>query len=100
MSYPVKTTLKYTQFMIPPSNAVVPQYHMHTKCLADLKHQFSGTDTLSQHEKSILYAEKEIGDLLPVEVKEQRVSNSLQSCMVGGYIAAMAFSELIMTLVL
>nr|GEX26816.1 hypothetical protein [Tanacetum cinerariifolium] len=83
---------------IPPFNVVVPQYHMHIKCLANLKHQFSGTDTLSQHEKldasmgntdapveySILYAEKEIGDLLPVEVKEQRVSNSLQSCMVGG----------------
>nr|GEX70216.1 protein kinase, catalytic domain-containing protein [Tanacetum cinerariifolium] len=57
---------------ISPSNAVIPQYHMHTKCLADLKHQ----------------------------VKEQRVSNSLQSCMVGGYIDAMAFFELIMTSVL
>nr|GEW68293.1 hypothetical protein [Tanacetum cinerariifolium] len=83
--------------------------------------QFSGTDTLSQHNKAEVtetsvrckhgkhrctcgvvytYAEKEIGDLLPVEVKEQRVSNSLQSCMVGGYIAAMAFFELIMTSVL
>nr|GEV01367.1 probable receptor-like protein kinase At4g39110 [Tanacetum cinerariifolium] len=96
----IVSTLLCGLLMIPPSNAVVPQYHMHTKCLADLKHQFSGTDTLSQHEKSILYAKKEIGGLLPVEVKEQRVSNSLQSCVVGGYIAAMTFFELIMTSVL
>nr|GEX39561.1 hypothetical protein [Tanacetum cinerariifolium] len=46
---------------MPASNAVVPQYHMHTKCLANLKHQFSGTDTLSQHEKImylVLYCQK------------------------------------------
>lgn len=44
--------------------------------------------------------EKEIDDLLPVEVKEQRVSNLLQSVMVGGCVGAMPFLKRIPTSVL
>lgn len=44
--------------------------------------------------------EKEIDDLLPVEVKEQRLSNLLQAAMVGGCVAAMPFIKKIPTSVL
>ncbi|GMI85848.1 REQUIRES HIGH BORON 1 [Hibiscus trionum] len=44
--------------------------------------------------------EKEIDDLLPVEVKEQRLSNLLQSTMVGGCVAAMPILKMIPTSVL
>ncbi|KAK9139119.1 hypothetical protein Scep_008800 [Stephania cephalantha] len=44
--------------------------------------------------------EKEIDDLLPVEVKEQRVSNLLQATMVGGCVAAMPILKMIPTSVL
>ncbi|CAN4115292.1 unnamed protein product [Withania somnifera] len=44
--------------------------------------------------------EKEIDDLLPVEVKEQRLSNLLQSSMVGGCVAAMPLLKMIPTSVL
>nr|pir hypothetical protein F14M4.1 - Arabidopsis thaliana [Arabidopsis thaliana] len=67
---------------VPPSNGVIPQSPMHTKSLATLKYQ------------------KEIDDLLPVEVKEQRVSNLLQSTMVGGCVAAMPILKMIPTSVL
>lgn len=50
--------------------------------------------------ETIFDVEKEIDDLLPVEVKEQRVSNLLQACMVGGCVAAMPFLKLIPTSVL
>lgn len=51
-------------------------------------------------DESIFDIEKEIDDLLPVEVKEQRVSNLLQSLMVGGCVAAMPFLKMIPTSVL
>lgn len=51
-------------------------------------------------DETVFDVEKEIDDLLPVEVKEQRVSNLLQSCMVGGCVAAMPFLKLIPTSVL
>lgn len=44
--------------------------------------------------------EKEIDYLLPVEVKEQRLSNLLQAIMVGGCIAAMPLIKKIPTSVL
>ncbi|XVF22029.1 hypothetical protein REPUB_Repub12eG0139200 [Reevesia pubescens] len=44
--------------------------------------------------------EKEIDDLLPVEVKEQRLSNLLQATMVGGCVAAMPILKMIPTSVL
>ncbi|BFG14856.1 hypothetical protein CerSpe_011300 [Prunus speciosa] len=44
--------------------------------------------------------EKEIDDLLPVEVKEQRLSNLLQATFVGGCVAAMPFLKMIPTSVL
>ncbi|XP_027334207.1 probable boron transporter 2 isoform X1 [Abrus precatorius] len=51
-------------------------------------------------DESIFDVKKEIDDLLPVEVKEQRVSNLLQSLMVGGCVAAMPFLKMIPTSVL
>ncbi|XP_077218679.1 putative boron transporter 2 [Tasmannia lanceolata] len=51
-------------------------------------------------DESIFDVEKEIDDLLPVEVKEQRVSNLLQATMVGGCVAAMPFLRKIPTSVL
>ncbi|KAJ8573671.1 hypothetical protein K7X08_010182 [Anisodus acutangulus] len=51
-------------------------------------------------DETIFDAEKEIDDLLPVEVKEQRVSNLLQATMVGGCVAAMPVLRMIPTSVL
>ncbi|OAY62552.1 putative boron transporter 2 [Ananas comosus] len=144
---------------IPPSNGVIPQSPMHTKCLATLKHQLlrnrlvatarqsmSQNSSLSQVysnmqdayqqmqtpliyqeqsarglkelkdstiqlassmgnidapvDESVFDIEKEIDDLLPVEVKEQRLSNLLQALMVGGCVGAMPFLKKIPTSVL
>lgn len=51
-------------------------------------------------DESVFDIEKEIDDLLPVEVKEQRLSNLLQSIMVGACIAAMPVLKKIPTAVL
>ncbi|KAK8952557.1 putative boron transporter 2 [Platanthera zijinensis] len=51
-------------------------------------------------DESVFDIEKEIDDLLPVEVKEQRVSNLLQSFMVGCCVAAMPILKKIPTSVL
>lgn len=51
-------------------------------------------------DESVFDIEKEIDDLLPVEVKEQRLSNLLQSAMVGGCVAALPFLRKIPTSVL
>lgn len=51
-------------------------------------------------DETVFDVEKEIDDLLPVEVKEQRVSNLLQAFMVGGCVAAMPFLRRIPTSVL
>ncbi|KAG2697762.1 hypothetical protein I3843_07G119900 [Carya illinoinensis] len=51
-------------------------------------------------DETVFDIEKEIDDLLPVEVKEQRVSNLLQAIMVGGCVAAMPFLKMIPTSVL
>ncbi|KAK1316189.1 putative boron transporter 2 [Acorus calamus] len=51
-------------------------------------------------DESVFDIEKEIDDLLPVEVKEQRLSNLLQALMVGGCVAAMPFLRKIPTSVL
>ncbi|KAJ3687441.1 hypothetical protein LUZ61_016605 [Rhynchospora tenuis] len=51
-------------------------------------------------DESVFDVEKEIDDLLPVEVKEQRVSNVLQAAMVGGCVAAMPLLKRIPTSVL
>ena len=51
-------------------------------------------------DESIFDVEKEIDDLIPVEVKEQRVSNLIQSLMVGGCVAAMPLLKKIPTSVL
>ncbi|XAR49737.1 hypothetical protein NMG60_11033023 [Bertholletia excelsa] len=51
-------------------------------------------------DETVFDVEKEIDDLLPVEVKEQRLSNLLQSLMVGGCVAAMPLIKKIPTSVL
>lgn len=51
-------------------------------------------------DETIFDVEKEIDDLLPVEVKEQRLSNLLQAVMVGGCVAAMPILKKIPTSVL
>ncbi|KAJ6710647.1 ANION EXCHANGE PROTEIN [Salix koriyanagi] len=51
-------------------------------------------------DETVFDIEKEIDDLLPVEVKEQRLSNLLQATMVGGCVAAMPFLKMIPTSVL
>ncbi|XP_055818017.1 probable boron transporter 2 isoform X2 [Solanum dulcamara] len=51
-------------------------------------------------DETVFDIEKEIDDLLPVEVKEQRVSNLLQATMVGGCVAAMPVLRMIPTSVL
>ncbi|KAF6138418.1 hypothetical protein GIB67_003796 [Kingdonia uniflora] len=51
-------------------------------------------------DETVFDVEKEIDDLLPVEVKEQRVSNLLQSTMVGACVAAMPVLKMIPTSVL
>ncbi|KAG1326088.1 putative GDSL esterase/lipase LIP-4 [Cocos nucifera] len=51
-------------------------------------------------DESVFDIEKEIDDLLPVEVKEQRLSNLLQSMMVAGCVAAMPLLKKIPTSVL
>lgn len=51
-------------------------------------------------DETVFDVEKEIDDLLPVEVKEQRVSNLLQATMVGGCVAAMPALRMIPTSVL
>lgn len=49
---------------------------------------------------SVFDIDKEIDDLLPVEVKEQRLSNLLQAMMVAGCVAAMPLLKKIPTSVL
>ncbi|GMI75394.1 REQUIRES HIGH BORON 2 [Hibiscus trionum] len=51
-------------------------------------------------DETIFDVDKEIDELLPVEVKEQRFSNLLQSLMVSGCVAAMPFLKMIPTSVL
>lgn len=51
-------------------------------------------------DETVFDVEKEIDDLLPVEVKEQRVSNLLQASAVGGCVAAMPVLKMIPTSVL
>ncbi|KAJ8620444.1 hypothetical protein MRB53_028973 [Persea americana] len=51
-------------------------------------------------DESVFDVEKEIDDLLPVEVKEQRLSNLLQATMVGACVAAMPILRRIPTSVL
>ncbi|KAK1298591.1 putative boron transporter 2 [Acorus calamus] len=51
-------------------------------------------------DETVFDIEKDVDDLLPVEVKEQRVSNLLQAMMVGGCVAAMPLLKKIPTSVL
>ncbi|TVU49725.1 hypothetical protein EJB05_01053 [Eragrostis curvula] len=51
-------------------------------------------------DETVFDIEKEIDDLLPIEVKEQRLSNLLQASMVGGCVAAMPLLKKIPTSVL
>ncbi|KAL6515895.1 putative boron transporter 2 [Orobanche gracilis] len=51
-------------------------------------------------DETVFDVDKEIDDLLPVEIKEQRLSNFMQAVMVGGCVAAMPALRMIPTSVL
>ena len=51
-------------------------------------------------DETVFDVDKDIDDLLPVEVKEQRLSNLLQAIMVAGCVAAMPLLKKIPTSVL
>ena len=51
-------------------------------------------------DQTVFDVDKDVDDLLPVEVKEQRLSNLLQALMVGGCVAAMPLLKKIPTAVL
>ncbi|GAV63799.1 HCO3_cotransp domain-containing protein [Cephalotus follicularis] len=51
-------------------------------------------------DETVFDVDKDIDDLLPIEVKEQRLSNLLQALMVGGCVAAMPLLKMIPTSVL
>lgn len=51
-------------------------------------------------DETVFDVDKDIDDLLPIEVKEQRLSNFLQAIMVGGCVAAMPVLKKIPTAVL
>ncbi|EEF51991.1 probable boron transporter 2 [Ricinus communis] len=51
-------------------------------------------------DETVFDIDKDVDDLLPVEVKEQRLSNLLQALMVGGCVAAMPLLKKIPTSVL
>ncbi|KAK6924847.1 Bicarbonate transporter-like, transmembrane domain [Dillenia turbinata] len=51
-------------------------------------------------DETVFDVDKDVDDLLPVEVKEQRLSNLLQALMVGGCVAAMPVLKKIPTAVL
>ncbi|KAI3408626.1 uncharacterized protein J3R85_020192 [Psidium guajava] len=51
-------------------------------------------------DETVFDVEKDVDDLLPVEVKEQRLSNLLQAMLVGGCVAAMPILKKIPTAVL
>lgn len=51
-------------------------------------------------DETVFDVDKDIDDLLPIEVKEQRLSNLLQAAMVGGCVAAMPVLKKIPTAVL
>lgn len=85
------------------------EFEAHTQiCLQGLKELKESTVQLASRmgnidapvDESVFDIDKEIDDLLPVEVKEQRLSNLLQSIMVGGCVAAMPFLRKIPTSVL
>ncbi|KAH7513577.1 hypothetical protein FEM48_Zijuj12G0215000 [Ziziphus jujuba var. spinosa] len=68
--------------------------------LKDSTVQMASTNINVPLDETVFDVEKEMDDLLPVEVKEQRLSNLLQSTMVGGCVAAMPFLKKIPTSVL
>ncbi|KAF2576884.1 hypothetical protein F2Q68_00001964 [Brassica cretica] len=82
-----------------------PLVYQQPQGLKELKESTIQATTLTGNlnapvDETLFDIEKEIDDLLPVEVKEQRVSNFLQSTMVGGCVAAMPILKMIPTSVL
>ncbi|XP_014500287.1 probable boron transporter 7 [Vigna radiata var. radiata] len=89
---------------LPPSNGVLPQSPMHTKSLAVLRKKVKELESSKESrnnggaEESL--DEKQRYEYLPVEVHEQRVTNLLQSVLVGLSILAMPVIREIPTSVL
>ncbi|XP_027901927.1 probable boron transporter 7 isoform X1 [Vigna unguiculata] len=93
---------------LPPSNGVLPQSPMHTKSLAVLRKKVKESETSKQavtksrnnDDPEASLEEKHKDEYLPVEVHEQRVTNLLQSLLVGLSILAMPVIREIPTSVL
>ncbi|BAT78191.1 hypothetical protein VIGAN_02083900 [Vigna angularis var. angularis] len=89
---------------LPPSNGVLPQSPMHTKSLAVLKKKVKELESSKESRNNggaeESFDEKQRYEYLPVEVHEQRVTNLLQSVLVGVSILAMPVIREIPTSVL
>ncbi|WVZ18430.1 hypothetical protein V8G54_005752 [Vigna mungo] len=89
---------------LPPSNGVLPQSPMHTKSLAVLRKKAKELESSKEYRNNggaeESFDEKQRYEYLPVEVHEQRVTNLLQSVLVGVSILAMPVIREIPTSVL
>ncbi|CAI0444450.1 unnamed protein product [Linum tenue] len=99
---------------LPPSNGVLPQSPMHTKSLAVLKKQTTSVSReLEDLKEAVMRSDDEGGDTkgkfdpekcidahLPVRVNEQRLSNLLQSILVGISMCAIPLIKMMPTSVL
>lgn len=81
--------------LLPPSSRVPKE--VKGNCLQP---SLSNNNMDCQADESNFDPEKDVDELLPVEVKEQRLSNLLQALMVGGCLAAMPVLKNIPTSVL
>ncbi|KAH7314449.1 hypothetical protein KP509_21G003300 [Ceratopteris richardii] len=79
----------------PPSSRVLKEVKAN-----GLQSSLSSNNMDCHVDESNFDPDKDVDELLPVEVKEQRLSNALQSFMVGGCIAAMPLLKKIPTSVL
>ncbi|QHO34346.1 putative boron transporter [Arachis hypogaea] len=90
--------LSYTKAPVLPCGLKIPYPKMDS---IDLHFMDSSMESMNAAiDESVFDVEKEIDDMLPIKVKEQQVSNLLQSLMVGGCIAAMPVLKMIPTSVL
>ncbi|KAF5938940.1 hypothetical protein HYC85_023199 [Camellia sinensis] len=110
----VMTTLICGLLGLPPSNGVLPQSPMHTKSLSVLKRQENNSvDKELEDLREAVMNRGDVGEAegkfdpakdidahLPVRVNEQRVSNLLQSLLVGGTLCAVPMIKMIPTSVL
>lgn len=82
-------------YQIPPSSLGLKELKEST-----IQKFSSNGDIDAPVDETVFDVDKDIDDLLPIEVKEQRLSNFLQAIMVGGCVAAMPVLKKIPTAVL